>query len=62
MLDWIDVNCPQVRFSLCSSPVFSRTDTVTDSENFYNSILELLGDEQEKQEVDDLVLWWNRCV
>ena len=54
-----DILC-QVRFALCSSPVFSRTDTVTDSEKFYNSILELLEDEDEKQEVEDLLTWWNR--
>ncbi|KAG1902986.1 uncharacterized protein F5891DRAFT_1127521 [Suillus fuscotomentosus] len=52
----------QVRFSLTSSPVFSRTDTVTDSERFYNSILEVFEDPDEKQEVDDLVVWWNRQI
>jgi hypothetical protein len=50
----------QVRFALTSSPVFSRTDTVTDSERFYNSILDIFEDPDEKQEVDDLVVWWNR--
>ena len=44
-----------------SSPVFSRTDTVTDSERFYNSLLELLEDLDEQQEVNELVVWWNRC-
>lgn len=42
--------------------MFSRTDTVTDSERFYNSILELLEDPKERQEVDDLLTWWNRYV
>ena len=52
----------QVRFALSSSPVFSRTDIVTDSERFYNSILELLDDPMEKQEVEALLTWWNRLV
>ena len=43
-----------------SSPVFSRTDTVTDLERFYNSLLELFEDSDEKQEVDELLVWWNR--
>ncbi|KAG1898245.1 uncharacterized protein F5891DRAFT_1129640 [Suillus fuscotomentosus] len=47
-------------FTLTSSPVFSHTDMVTDSERFYNSILEVFEDLDEKQEVDDLVVWWNR--
>ena len=40
--------------------MFSRTDTVTDSERFYNSILELLEDVDEQVEVKDLLEWWNR--
>jgi hypothetical protein len=51
---------PQVRFALSSSPVFSRTDTVTDSERFYNSVLDLFEDVEEQQEVDQLLSWWNR--
>ena len=50
----------QVRFALSSSPVFSRTDTVTDSEFFYNLIADLLEDESEHVEVADLMKWWNR--
>jgi hypothetical protein len=50
----------QVQFALSSSPVFSRTDTVTDSERFYNSILDLFKDVEENEEVNDLLLWWNR--
>lgn len=53
---------PQVRFALSSAQVFSRTDLTTDSERFYSSILELLDDPQEKEEVDQLVVWWNRCA
>jgi hypothetical protein len=51
-----------MRFALSSSPVFSRTDTVTDSEKFYNSILDLFEDTEEKEEVDNLLMWWNRYV
>ena len=50
----------QVRFALTSAQVFSCTDLVTDSERFYNSILELLDDPEEKGEVDELMTWWNR--
>src|SRR5262245_25378144 len=50
----------QVRFALCSSSVFSRTDTVTDSERFYNTILDLFDDTEEQEEVKDLLVWWNR--
>jgi hypothetical protein len=53
-------NSLQLRFSLTSSPVFSRTDTVTDSEKFYNSIIELFDDVDEKEEVNELLTWWNR--
>ena len=50
----------KVRFALTSSPVFSRTDTVTDSETFYSSVLELLDDPSEQGEVTELLSWWNR--
>jgi hypothetical protein len=40
--------------------VFSRSDTATDSERFYNSILDLFDDSDEQEEVNDLVAWWNR--
>ena len=50
----------QARFGLTSAQVFSRTDLITDSERFYTSILELLDDPEEKEEVDQLVGWWNR--
>ncbi|KAG0697117.1 hypothetical protein DFH29DRAFT_984409 [Suillus ampliporus] len=52
----------QVRFALSSSSVFSRTDTTTDSEMFYHSLLDLLEDPEECQEVDELLTWWNRYV
>ena len=40
--------------------VFSQTDLVTDSERFYDSILELLDDLEEMEEVSQLLTWWNR--
>ena len=49
----------QARFALTSAQVFSRTDHVTDSERFYSSILELLEDPEEKDEVNQLMTWWN---
>ncbi|KAH7917440.1 hypothetical protein BV22DRAFT_1052428 [Leucogyrophana mollusca] len=52
----------QTRFALTSAQVFSRTDLATDSERFYNSILDLLEDLDEVEEVDQLMLWWNRQI
>lgn len=52
----------QLRFSLSSVAVFSRSDLTTDSERFYNSVLEILYDAEEKEEVDELLLWWNRQI
>ncbi|KAG1737726.1 hypothetical protein EDB19DRAFT_1636705 [Suillus lakei] len=49
----------QVRFALSSSSVFSRTNTTTDSEMFYHSLLDLLEDPEESKEVDELMTWWN---
>ncbi|KIM67510.1 hypothetical protein SCLCIDRAFT_107661 [Scleroderma citrinum Foug A] len=51
-----------VCFALTSTQVFSRTDLVTDSERFYNSITELLDETDEKDEVDQLLTWWNRQI
>jgi len=34
----------------------------TDSERFYESILDFLDDPEEKEEVDDLINWWNWLV
>jgi hypothetical protein len=52
----------QARFSLSSSATFTRSDAVTDSERFYNSVLLLLEDVDEKQEVGSLLVWWNQFV
>ncbi|KAG1892827.1 hypothetical protein F4604DRAFT_1876054 [Suillus subluteus] len=48
----------QVWFLLSSSSVFSRTNLVTDSKNFYHSILDLLEDPDESEEVVELMTWW----
>ncbi|TFK20491.1 hypothetical protein FA15DRAFT_599609, partial [Coprinopsis marcescibilis] len=50
----------QVRFALSSTQVFSRNDTVTDSERFYNTVLELLEDPEEQIKVEQLLNWWNK--
>jgi len=33
---------------------------VTDSERFYSSVLDLLEDPEEIEEVEDLLQWWDR--
>lgn len=50
----------KVRFALCSASVFARTDTVTDSERFYLTVLEILSDPDEAKEVGELLEWWDR--
>ena len=52
----------QARFALTSAQVFSCTDLITNSEHFYTSILNLLDDTDKKDEVDQLLMWWNRYV
>ena len=52
----------QVRFALSSSPTFSRTDLVTDSEHFYGSIVEALTDDEYRVEVERLLTWWDAYV
>jgi hypothetical protein len=39
--------------------VFCRSDTLTDSERFYVTVLEFLNDPEENGEVDGLLNWWN---
>ena len=39
--------------------MFCRSDTLTDSKRFYVSVLEFLDNPEEKDEVDDLLNWWN---
>ncbi|KAH6872118.1 hypothetical protein BKA70DRAFT_1379219 [Coprinopsis sp. MPI-PUGE-AT-0042] len=50
----------QVRFALSSTATFSRNDAITDSEKFYNSLITLLEDPEERNEVNKLLRWWNR--
>ncbi|KAI0312028.1 hypothetical protein OF83DRAFT_1067881 [Amylostereum chailletii] len=50
----------QARFALHSANTFSRTDSMTDSERFYHSVLDLLEDPEEREEVQALLAWWNR--
>ncbi|KAJ3510145.1 hypothetical protein NMY22_g16058 [Coprinellus aureogranulatus] len=52
----------QIRFALSSAGVFSRTDRETDSETFYTSVLELLEDPEEQDEVKPLLSWWNQRI
>jgi hypothetical protein len=33
---------------------------VTDSQRFYDSVLNLFEDVEEREEVEDLIDWWNR--
>jgi hypothetical protein len=58
----IHILCCQVRFALSTAGTFSRSDLVTDSERFYLSVLEVLNNPDEIQEVNDLLVWWNRYV
>jgi len=50
----------QAQFALSLSAVFSRTDIVTNSQRFYDSILNLFKDVEEREEVEDLIDWWNQ--
>ncbi|KAH6906981.1 hypothetical protein BKA70DRAFT_1372276 [Coprinopsis sp. MPI-PUGE-AT-0042] len=52
----------QVRFALSSSPTFSRTDLITDSERFYGSVIEAFNDENEKENVEALLAWWDMQI
>ncbi|KAH6911622.1 hypothetical protein BKA70DRAFT_1099039, partial [Coprinopsis sp. MPI-PUGE-AT-0042] len=49
----------QVRFALSSSPTFSRTDLVTDSECFYGSVIEVFTDPDYEDKVTQLLAWWD---
>ncbi|KAH6899274.1 P-loop containing nucleoside triphosphate hydrolase protein [Coprinopsis sp. MPI-PUGE-AT-0042] len=49
----------QVRFALSSSPTFSRTDLVTDSERFYSSVIEAFTAPEYAERVSDLLVWWD---
>ncbi|KAI0310927.1 hypothetical protein OF83DRAFT_1069701 [Amylostereum chailletii] len=50
----------QARFCLLSATVFSQNDKITDSERFYNSLLNYLNNSEEQKEVSMLLKWWDR--
>ncbi|KAH6890744.1 hypothetical protein BKA70DRAFT_1068276, partial [Coprinopsis sp. MPI-PUGE-AT-0042] len=52
----------QVRFALSSSPTFSRTDLVTDSERFYGSVIEAFTTPQYQVRVKQLLNWWDAQI
>ncbi|KAH6903657.1 hypothetical protein BKA70DRAFT_1110650, partial [Coprinopsis sp. MPI-PUGE-AT-0042] len=52
----------QVRFALSSSPTFSRTDLVTDSERFYGSVIHAFSQPDEAHNVKLLLAWWDRQI
>ncbi|TEB21637.1 hypothetical protein FA13DRAFT_1757488 [Coprinellus micaceus] len=52
----------QIRFALSSSSTFCRTNKDGESELFYHSILELLEDPDEIEEVKALLAWWDKRV
>ncbi|KAJ3499963.1 hypothetical protein NMY22_g19426 [Coprinellus aureogranulatus] len=53
---------PYCPLSCASGSVFSRTDKATDSEFFYNLIIEVLEDPDEYVEVVELLRWWNQQI
>lgn len=57
---FMTLNIFQARFALSSCAVFSRSDTTSDSERFYNTVLEFLSDIEERNDVNALLIWWNR--
>ena len=52
----------QVRFALSSASVFTRSDTEFDSVRFYNTVVTFLEDPDEKEEVNELLTFWNQYV
>ena len=58
-LSWRLICTIKICFVLSSSAVFSRTDITTDSETFYNSIMDYFEDSDEEEGVQELLVWWN---
>lgn len=52
----------QVRFALSSQEVFSRNETEFESAAFYNSILGFIEEHEEREEIKDLLRFWNQYV
>ncbi|TFK25465.1 hypothetical protein FA15DRAFT_680234 [Coprinopsis marcescibilis] len=44
---------------IATQVMFSQNDVATDSETFYNLIISLLNNPDEKNDVDALLNWWN---
>ncbi|TFK81532.1 hypothetical protein K466DRAFT_455048, partial [Polyporus arcularius HHB13444] len=51
-----------VRFALGSSSTFTRSDTVTDSELFYNSLYSFVTHPDENERLAELLESWNKAV
>ncbi|KAF7972040.1 hypothetical protein HWV62_19169 [Athelia sp. TMB] len=52
----------QVQFALSSHSVFSRSNCVTDTEQSYNTCMDLFLDKDDLAEINMLLLWWNRAA
>ncbi|EGN96502.1 hypothetical protein SERLA73DRAFT_124366 [Serpula lacrymans var. lacrymans S7.3] len=52
----------QVRFALSSQAIFSRTDITSDSEGFFNSVMDLFEDPDEIEDVNSLLAWWDSKI
>ncbi len=55
-----DAHTSQVRFALGSSSTFTRSDTVTDSELFYNSLYSFVTHPEENERLSELLDKWNK--
>ncbi|KAM5534199.1 hypothetical protein V8D89_012106 [Ganoderma adspersum] len=51
-----------VRFALGSRATFTRRDTMTDSRVFYNVLWAFLNHPNERENVNELLAWWNEQV
>ncbi|EAU81270.1 hypothetical protein CC1G_12824 [Coprinopsis cinerea okayama7 len=52
----------QVRFALSSNTTLSKQEVATESETFYASIMNFFGLEEEQEDVEELLKWWNGQV
>lgn len=51
-----------MRFALGTRGTFSSKDTIADSQTFYNVILAFLNHPDELENVNELIVWWNKYV
>jgi hypothetical protein len=49
----------KVRLNLSSCENFNRQDELLNSEGFYRSVVRFLEDPNEREEVEELLKWWN---